>query len=140
MSRVEDEWAIEKLVRLYTVLNDAGDFDALEPLFTPDAVFARPSSPDVEVRGRSEIIAMFKARPKRTARHILCNTIVRWQDDDTALVHSYTILISSAEAGVATLSVGAFDDEVVRVAGRWLFKARRGSMAFDTITFGTPPA
>ena len=38
-------WECERLIHLYAMLNDAGDFEAMAGMFTEDGVFARPSLP-----------------------------------------------------------------------------------------------
>ncbi|ADZ71559.1 nuclear transport factor 2 family protein [Polymorphum gilvum] len=131
MQRAEDEWAIERLLRRFALLNDAGDHDALAALFTADGGFARPSAPDAVIEGRAAILAAFQDRPGRLARHVVCNAVVTWRGADEAEVRCYSLLFAAAEEGGARLSVGSFDDVVVRQEGVWLFKARRGRMVLD---------
>jgi len=121
------------------VLNDAGDFESLAALFTDDAVFVRPSAPDRPVRGRAAILEQFLSRPARNARHLLCNTLITWRGEAVAQVRSYSVLIVAQPQGGALVSVGAFDDEVVKVGTSWLFRERRGSTAIDGLALGAVP-
>jgi len=127
IARLLDERAIEKLLVAYGALNDAGRFDDLAALFVEDGRFARPANPDRPIVGRAAILETFRGRAPRTARHLICNVQVTFTDEGTATVRSTSVLTTKGEGGGANLSVGQFDDEVVKVDGRWLFRSRTGS-------------
>ena len=136
---LEDERAIETLIRRFALLNDAGRWEDLADLFAEDAIFARPSAPDAPIRGRAAILEAFRSRPPRTARHLVCNTVVTLEGADRAAAFSYSVLIAASENG-GSVAVGAFEDRLVRIGGAWRFAERRGSTAFDGLTFAPPPA
>lgn len=135
-----DERAIEAVIRRFALLNDAGRWDELTDLFTDDAVFARPSAPDRPLVGRPQILEAFRARPARLARHLVCNTVVTMQGPDAAEAFSYSVLIGVEADGAGTLSVGQFDDRLVRRDGLWKFVSRQGATAIDRLVLGPSPA
>jgi hypothetical protein len=131
------EWACERLVRLFAVLNDAREYERLAGLFTEDGVFARPTAPDVPIAGRAAILAFFRSRPPRLTRHIVANTLISVETPERARGVSYVVLYSAAEGASpakvdAPLLVGAYDDTFVRTAAGWRFARRLGSVALST--------
>lgn len=123
------ERAITRLIHQFIRLNDAGDYEALVALFTPDGRFARPTTPDQPIIGRDAILAAFKARPPRVTRHLAANIEITLQDGQTARASSQIILFTSPVAGgPVSLLVGGFEDELVRQDEGWLFQSRQGSL------------
>jgi uncharacterized protein (TIGR02246 family) len=124
------ERAITRLIHQFIRLNDAGDYEALAALFTPDGRFTRPTTPDQPIIGREAILASFKARPPRLTRHLAANIeIDLLADGQTAQARSQIILFTSPVAGgPVSLLVGGFDDELVRQGDGWLFRSRQGSL------------
>lgn len=135
----DDERAIETLVRRFARLNDEAQWTALAELFTEDAVFARPSAPDQPIAGRAAILAAFRARPPRLARHLVCNTVVTMTGADAAEAFSYSVLVSAGPGG-GSLSVGEFKDRLVRVGRVWKFAARFGRTTIDGLAFAPQAA
>jgi hypothetical protein len=128
------EWACEKLCRQYAVFSDVSDYDAICALFTENGMFIRPTMPDLEIKGRVEILAAFKKRPLIVVQHQINNCVVD--------VHS-----ASEASGINTLSFllapgideplpriggpihfGEFRDRFVLTADGWKFTERRGRM------------
>ncbi|MBB6014610.1 hypothetical protein HNR59_004006 [Aquamicrobium lusatiense] len=130
-SRLEDERAIETLIRRYVHLVDAGRWEDVASLFVEGGELVRPSAPDSPIAGREAILAAFRARPARLARHLVCNTVIGFDGPDVANATSYSVLVSAVPQRGISLSVGAFDDVLVREGGIWLFRSRRGSTAID---------
>jgi hypothetical protein len=124
---VEDEHEIEKLVRRYALLNDAGRWDELAELFAEDATFTRPSAPDAPIKGKAAILASFRARPPRLARHLVCNTVVTLEGPNAATASSYSVLLTPG----GPMNVGGFEDRFTRVGGGWKFAARVGASGFE---------
>jgi len=128
-------WECERLIHLYSMLNDAGDFEAMADMFTADGVFARPSQGDVLIRGREAILAAYTSRPPRFTRHMITTVVVTVEDADNATAHSY-LSLHAGQAGEGlprpaerAYLIGDFKDRLVRVEGVWKFKARLGSLA-----------
>jgi len=111
-----DSAAIRELIAGYALALDAGDIDGCVQLFTADAEFA--------VHGRSfaghdGIATMFREAP-----HGLHLTGVSQVDfrGDTATARSQVLFV---RAGDLQLRPALYDDELVRVDGRWRFRRRR---------------
>jgi ketosteroid isomerase-like protein len=137
-ARMAAEWEIERLIRRFALLNDAGHAEALAALFTEDGAFYRPSEPDTPVSGRAAIAAHFRDRPKRVTRHLVVNTVVDLDGPERARADSYIVLYTAASGPLpatadAVQLVGSFADRLERAAdGAWRFAERRGSLALKT--------
>jgi hypothetical protein len=132
-------WECERLIHLYSMLNDAGDFQAMAEMFTEDGVFARPSQSDVLIRGKAAILEAYTSRPPRFTRHMITSVVVTVEDEDNARAHSYLSLhVAQSDppqgeglprpAEPAYL-IGDFKDRLVRRHGVWKFSERLGSLA-----------
>ena len=128
-------WECERLIHLYSMLNDAGEFQAMADMFVEDGVFARPSQGDVLIRGREAILAAYTSRPARFTRHMITTVVVTVEDADNATAHSY-LSLHSGQPGEGlprpaepAYLIGDFKDRLVRVDGEWKFKERLGSLA-----------
>jgi ketosteroid isomerase-like protein len=130
IERLLAEAEITRLVTQSAALSDAGDFAALATMFTEDGVYQRPSGGDPIV-GRAQILASYKARPPRLARHVVANVLVDVVSADEARCRS-TLLLYTGEPGeqpakaAAPALLGGFEDRLVRQDGKWLFAERRG--------------
>lgn len=135
IERAAIAWECERLIHLYAMLNDAGDFQAMAQMFTEDGVFARPSQGDVLIRGREAILAAYTSRPPRFTRHLITSVVVTVEDEDNAHAHSYLTLHTGQpgeglpRAAEPVYVVGDFKDRFVRCRGAWKFSERLGSLA-----------
>ncbi len=127
-------WECERLIHLYSMLNDAGDFHAVADLFTEDGVFVRPSG-GAETKGREQILAMYLSRPPRFTRHMITSVVITPESATQASGHSYLSLHTAAlaetlpAAADAAYLIGAFHDRFVLDQGAWKFSERRGSLS-----------
>jgi hypothetical protein len=128
-------WECERLIHLYSMLNDAGDFQAMADMFTDDGVFARPSQGEVLIRGKAAILEAYTSRPARFTRHLITTVVVTVEDAENARAHSYLSLHTGqpgeglprpAETGFL---IGDFKDRFVRYNNAWKFSERLGSLA-----------
>jgi ketosteroid isomerase-like protein len=135
------EWiakaAIAELITRYAALNDAGEWEAVAALYTEDGRMSRPSAPDDFIVGRNAILAGFKARPHRAARHIVANVLVTLEPNGRAHATSQILLFggSAADAGPPVQStvppmVGTYHDTLVLCEHAWRFVERRGTLDF----------
>ena len=115
-----------RLVNLYANLNDAADWQALVNLYTADGAMARPSAPDVLIRGRTAILAAFQARAPRATRHFCANIVVDVDSPTAAHAQSAMLLYSGTDAPL----VGSFHDRFVLTGEGWRFAERRGLLHF----------
>lgn len=124
--RAAIEHACAKLIARYANCNDAGDWDALAMLYAVDGRMARPTAPDDWIVGRDAILAAFRARPVRIARHLCSNVVVDVLSPDRAVAESAMALFLPGEPP----KLGSFHDRFVREEGAWRFAERRGVLSF----------
>jgi ketosteroid isomerase-like protein len=132
--------AIAELIVRYAALNDAHDWEALAALYTEDGRMSRPTSPDDFVAGRAAILAGFKSRPPRAARHFVANILVTLEGETRARASSQILLFTGAAADDGGLPIqsatppliGSYDDTLVRTEDGWRFAERRGRLDFRT--------
>lgn len=136
--RMTIEWACERLCREYNIYSDQSEFDKLAILFTEDALFIRPTMPDVEFKTRAEILAAFRKRPPITVQHQINNVLIG--------VHSATeatgicVLAFLMAQGVdeplprigGPIHFGEFRDRFVLTQDGWKFAERRGRMVLKS--------
>ena len=127
-------WECERLIHLYAMLNDAGDFQAMADMFTDDGVFARPSQGDVLIRGKAAILAAYTSRPPRFTRHLITSVVVAVEDETHARAHSYLTLHAGQagedlpRAAEPAYLIGDFKDRFVKSKDVWKFSERLGSL------------
>lgn len=132
------EWDCTKLINRYTLLNDAADWDAVAALYTEDGQMARPSAPDKPIVGRDAILATFKSRLARTARHVVSNIVVDVVSETEATAMSVIVLyqgIASESGGLPARDtsgplIGTYTDRLRKTALGWQFEERRGGLDF----------
>lgn len=136
--RLAIEAECTRLINHYANLSDEGRWTELAGLFTEDAVFARPSSPDIPIRGRQAILDGFASRPALPGRRICANIVVTAESRDVATAFSVVAhyLGLGAPAGGLPINdtqpplIGSFADRIVREGGDWRFAERRGELLF----------
>jgi len=135
--------AISELITRYAALNDAGDWDGVAALYTDDGRMSRPSAPDDFIAGRAAILAAFRARPLRAARHIIANVLVTLESETKARATSQILLFTAVSGGeglpvqAATPPlVGTYRDLLTKTIHGWRFAERRGSLDFRILTGG----
>lgn len=132
------EWDCTKLINRYTLLNDAADWDAVAALYTQDGRMARPSAPDKPVVGREAILAAFRSRPARAARHVISNVVVDVESETEATATCVILLYQGAAGADGGLPVrdpagpliGTYTDRLRKTAEGWRFAERRGGLDF----------
>jgi len=132
------EWACTRLINLYTLLNDANDWEAVASLYTPDGSMARPSAPDKPIIGRGAILAAFLGRPARAARHVVSNVVVDVHSETEASAYSVLTLFQGQDNPDGGLPirdpkgplVGYYKDRLVRTDEGWRFAERIGGLDF----------
>ena len=137
LQRLEDRAQILELLSAYGATLDRHDFAAFGRLFTADAEYA--SGPGAPTRGRAAIQAQLEqvitTNPSNLPapnHHLFFNPSVTI-DGDHATAHSLGAYVAPDAAGRTTQMVFfvAYDDELVRQDGRWMFQRR-------TVGSGTP--
>lgn len=136
--RMAIEWACTRLINHYTLLNDAAQWDALAALYAEDGQMARPSAPDKPIVGREAILAGFRSRPPRAARHVVSNIVVDVESETAARATSVILLYQAAAGDNDALPkrdpsgplIGTFTDRLVRTQDGWRFASRIGALDF----------
>ena len=140
MTDLEDRAAISDVLDDYAHGIDTRDFDLVASLFTPDAHLDYTSSGG-PAASRDEVLEWLRTSLPAVAmtQHLLTNRRIR-VDGDTATVRTELLnpLLFDGEAGTELLLMGGrYDDQFVRVAGRWLIAHR---VHVTTWTAGPWPA
>ncbi len=136
--RMTIEWACERLCRQYNIHSDQADFDALSALFTDDALFSRPTTPDVEIKTRAEILAAFKKRPAITVQHQINNCLVDVQSptEATGICVLAFLMAPGTDQPLprvgGPIHFGEFRDRFVLTQDGWKFAERRGRMVLKS--------
>lgn len=140
-SYAEDRAEIEDLMTRYLFALDGRDPEAYAATFAPDGsvVFARG-----EIKGRDAIVEMVRtldrnggftgeersfpgsARPTPVVRHMVTSTMIE-VTGDTAKAYSYWFQVSTVNYRriPEVLGFGHYEDDLVRVDGKWRFKRRQ---------------
>jgi len=136
------EHACTRLINQFAVFNDAGRFQELVQLFSPEGRYARPIAPDAFIVGRADILASFEARPQdRVGRHLITNVVINVLDASHANGFCYVTLYSGSTAhkaekfglqAQASQFIGEYADQFVLTSDGWKFAERKGCIIFTT--------
>ncbi len=136
------EQACQALAIEYAEIVDTQDYARLREVFSEDALFVRPTSPNEPIRGIDNIIASFTSRPRnRVSQHFVCNVRVTVESADAA-AGSCRILLYIADASdpetpegrhaAAKQLMGVYRDRFVRTKNGWRIAERRGNTLMHT--------
>src|SRR5712692_10075482 len=130
----EDKFAIQELVSRYNHAIDFGNYEAWVECFTEDGIFngsAGRFAGQAELKKFTEQFKTTRANLPNV-RHCVMNTVTD-VEGDTAISSSYLQLLTTSKEGAKIMFSGRYDDQLVRVGGKWRFKERK-------VTRDTPPA
>jgi uncharacterized protein (TIGR02246 family) len=113
---IDDEAAIRELIAGYALALDGGDVDGCVQLFAADAVYLVYGR---SFAGQDGIAKMFREAPRGLHLTGVSRIDVR---GDTATARSQVLFV---RAGDLHLRPALYDDELVRLDGRWRFRQRR---------------
>jgi hypothetical protein len=120
------EREIERMIVAYAAANDAGEWDAIGAMYAHGGRMSRPTAPDEFIEGRDQIVAAFKARPARTARHIVANIRVDLAGENATATSQILLFTGPDKIPL----VGTYRDNLVKTPEGWRFTERRGSLDF----------
>ena len=122
-----DDLAVRSLVARIAQRADDGDLDDYVECFSPDALWEMPGSPRT---GRVAIRVGAEARraegqtgPGSATRHLV-STMAVSVDGDRALATSYWQYFTETVDAPTLRLLGRYDDELIRVGGRWYLDRR----------------
>jgi len=123
LARLEARAEIAELLARYAFLLDDHEFEAVGELFAPQARFGSPGSTHV---GREAIVANYRALAEvyPVTLHEARGFVLEFRDDEHARGE---VLGFSEQASARHTVITSFryDDEYVRLDGRWRFASRR---------------
>jgi ketosteroid isomerase-like protein len=136
------ERACERLITEFFEAVDLRNEAHLDDLFTEDATYARPITPDTIVSGREAIRKSFEARPAgRIGRHTCSNARITVESAERATgVHRVVLYMGPEQSpdpqfgykADARVLIGEFADVFVKTAHGWRFQSRRGRVILHT--------
>jgi hypothetical protein len=117
---VSDVIEIEQLAARYIHAADRGDGETFASTFTEDGRLGT-------VAGRATLAEFGSGVPQRRpgVRHWLSNLLIDG-DGDNATMRSYLRMTAKVgpDGSAVEVATGCYEDELVRVEGRWLFQVR----------------
>ena len=123
IARLETRAEIAELLARYAFLIDDHEFEALGELFAPDARFGSPGRTHA---GREAIVANYRALGEvyPVTLHEARGFVLEFLDEDHARgqVMGFS---EQASSGSTVVTSFRYDDEYVRLNGRWRFASRQ---------------
>ena len=126
-SAVEEKDAIREVLAEYCFRLDDGRFAEMAALFTEDGTWdtafgkatGRPAIAELARSLRTRV-----AEPRPRAVHLVTNIVIALEGE-RATVRSNWMVMQNSPEGPRIGSGGAYDDEIVKEGGRWLFRYRK---------------
>lgn len=120
---MSDKDDIRELLARYCFALDAGKFEDMAALFTPDGVWETAYGTGT---GREGIVAQARSiatgpRPQRV--HLTTNIVIEL-NGATATARSNWLLFQNSPTGPAIGSGGGYTDRLAKIDGQWFFKHR----------------
>jgi hypothetical protein len=129
---VTESETVERLLRRYTELIDAGDFDAIGVLFADGRIATEDGS--VVATGASEVSALYETTTLRhgdgtpRTRHLTTNIVVDVEPrGDAATAESDFVVVQRVDADdpMVVVAAGHYVDQLARTSTGWHFVERR---------------
>lgn len=125
-SPYEEKAEIRELQSAYCFRMDDADFAGVAALFTPDGDWIASYE---QAHGREEIEALLtRINPEKGVgpfrKHVIANGLIDLDGDRATARTSYLVLADTGQ-GPAPISVGTYEDRLVRQNGEWLLSERR---------------
>jgi ketosteroid isomerase-like protein len=122
----DDRESIRTVLSEYCFRMDEGDFKAVAGLFVEDGEWVTPY---VQAKGRSDIETTLRRinpppGPERVRKHVTLNDIVDIEGEEAHSRASYLVLVRGP-SGPELRVAGMYQDDLVRVEGRWLIRRRQ---------------
>jgi uncharacterized protein (TIGR02246 family) len=125
-SALEEKDAIREVLAQYCFALDDGRFDDMAACFTEDGTWHTFFGQATGRKAIAEFAAGLRAHragaAPRAIHHV--TNIVITLDGDTAQVRSNWTTVQNSPQGPKIGSGGAYDDDMAKIGGRWLFRYR----------------
>lgn len=123
---VEDRLAIRELLDLYADAVNQRDADAWGATWCEDSEWNLTVVPGMEsVKGKDAIVKGWVESMKLFPFvHMICSVGTINVEGDRATMRSYTAEVAVLQSGEEIRPRGQYDDELVKIDGKWLFKRR----------------
>jgi uncharacterized protein (TIGR02246 family) len=135
---------IEDVIFRFAVASDEANLEVVAELLTDDVTLEVPGQGIAFGPGRDEILEYTKnaaaARESRgeSGRHLITNVHIDWEQDGSAIAHSYvTFIVTTADGTTGVRGFARYEDRLVQVAGAWRIAARRVTSEGDQLNTGT---
>jgi 3-phenylpropionate/cinnamic acid dioxygenase small subunit len=126
-SVVEEKDAIREVLAEYCFRLDNGRFDEMAALFTEDGTWDTAFGKATGRQAIAELARSLRVRvaePRPRAVHLVTNIVIVL-DGKRATVRSNWMVMQNSPEGPRIGSGGAYDDEMVKEGGCWLFRYRK---------------
>ena len=125
MSDLEDRFAIRELVERWSDGTNNHDWEALEALFSEDAVWDVGEPLNFRIQGRREIVAGLREK-MRPSQYVvqMPHAIIVTVRGDTASARSTIHEVCRFADGTGLEMMGTYFDELVREPRGWRFRRR----------------
>lgn len=125
-----DRAAIHELLIAYGTTLDNRDFEGFSALFGTDGVYVAGGGTELKGPATGEFMQRVLTESPRARRqpnfHLLFNEVITLDGPDRARASSMGMFMVPAlgTGRIEVSSVARYEDELVKVKGRWLFKRR----------------
>jgi hypothetical protein len=142
LQRLGDREAIRALLLEYGRYLDTRDFEPLSRLFADDAEFVLAfdtvQGPDGVLKAMNDMLGIHLPLHPGKDFHVFSNPIIEL-DGDRATARSFWMYITPDGRGWPRIALfGHYEDEIVRVDGRWKFKRRNAPLDIGVPGTGVP--
>lgn len=125
-SALEEKDAIREVLAEYCFCLDGGRFAEMAALFAPDGTWHTAFG---KATGRADIEALAqrvanRAGPRPRGAHLVTNIVIRLDGDRARVVSNWALAQNSAQGPIVS-SGGAYEDDMVKIDGTWLFHYRK---------------
>jgi uncharacterized protein (TIGR02246 family) len=127
LQRLEDLDEIRQLFIAYGHHLDAGDVQAYSELFATDGeLLLGPMGHATGPEAIRELMAKVLGRVTGRSYHLVTNPVIHLDGDRATSEVLWTVIRPDAGGRLEVAMFGRHRDELVREAGRWRFRRRRG--------------
>jgi len=119
-----DAFEIQSVISRYTNCINRRDWTVLPGLFTEDAVWSAPAIPNATFAGLAAVVAGIPVLVEETVSLIQLNTPSDIAISGDTAKAQCSIRETGITAGIRFEAHGWYDDELVRVDGKWKFARR----------------